>query len=106
MRTDLANHYAVHDLLAGILAESTGQYRQLFAAAFPGDIQYRWLVEGVEPSSEQLAEGLGNLVASSGFSAAVNAELAYCGYLTYWLRQSRARADSILTKMDGFYPRQ
>ena len=104
LRTELSNHYALHELLAGILEQPIGPYREIFAAALPGEMQYRWTAESLEPDSAALAQAIGALVAHPEFLDAVNAELGYTGAMVYWLRQSRDRAEAILARLDQVYP--
>jgi len=105
LRTELSNHYALHELLAGILETPIGRYRELFASVLPGDLQYRWTAQSIEPDPEELAQAINALVAHPDLLTSVNAELGYTGAMVFWLGQSHARAESILAHLDQLYPR-
>jgi hypothetical protein len=105
LRSALAEHYAEHELMSGILQRPIGPYRELLNGALSGGTHYAWLTEGRAVTASDLDRAVRDLLKRSDFQEAANAELAYAGKMLVSLRESRSRAERLLAQLDREYPR-
>lgn len=103
LRTALANYYEYHRFIASRYEEPFGPYRELVAGAFPGALQYAWLVEKSAPSAAEIEVGLKTLRQHPQFTTALNAELRYAASLLFWYGQLRSQAEQLIERLDQQY---
>ena len=104
LRVELEDYYDFHELMSGILTESPGPYREMFAGAMPGIAAHEWLVNRVEIPESEIMGALHSLLSHPDFRSAVNAELSYAAEMIYWLNEISRQGEALLQKLDSEYP--
>lgn len=104
IRVELEDYYDFHELMSGILAESSGAYREMFAGAMSGTAAHDWRVNKIEIPDSEIMNALRTLRSHPDFRSAVNAELSYSASMIFWLREVRLTGEALLKRLESEYP--
>jgi hypothetical protein len=100
LRGALSHYYSGFDHISRILAEPDGDYRERLHAALPGPTMVTWRLDGIEPDSAMLRQGLQRLVGDPGLEGAVNSELTYATGMAFYLREYLSQANRLLDMLN------
>jgi len=99
-RDALSGYYSGFEHISAVLAQPRGPYREIYTGSLPGDMVYRWRVDGESVNSSELRRGLQKLLAHPQLESAVNTEISYAGAMAFYLRQYRSQAEELLELLD------
>ncbi len=104
LRNAIAEYYARHELLAGILADPPGPYQVILVEALPGELWHSMRIDSTSVDQAALERGLRRLVSYPELEGTLNSELAYSTELMINTRRFKADAKQLVLQLDDVYP--
>ena len=95
-RDAVSDYYSGFEHMSEIMFEPIGEYKKVLFESFPGDLLVRDQSARENISSQQIRDGLQNLLADPRLKSAANAELGYAKMLMYYLSNYRDQAEELL----------